>query len=146
MAIVITLEGHFQGEQRETISCLVPVFYFNGSFTLAKFFTETVSDSDMKQYLPWPPWATQQKIETILSVSCRPRWPRQVLCHVAAVAVTDSFAHKLCQSKRSIRKTKSYIKNCFPQTTLKTSFLFRWDGDSLMKLFIRRHLHYGSIS
>jgi hypothetical protein len=36
------------------------------------------SDSDMKQHLPWPPWATRQEIETILSVSCRPRWPRQV--------------------------------------------------------------------
>ncbi len=71
------------------------------------------SDSYMKQYLPWPPWATQQKIETILSVSRCPRWPRQVLCHVAAVAVTDSFAYKLCQSKRSIRKTKSDIKKLF---------------------------------
>jgi len=29
-------------------------------------------------YLPWPTWAAWQKIETILSVSHRPRWPRQV--------------------------------------------------------------------
>ncbi len=48
------------------------------SFTLAKFVSETVSDSDMKQYLPWPPWATRQEIETILSVSHLPRWLRQV--------------------------------------------------------------------
>jgi len=44
----------------------------NGSFTLANFVSKTVSDSDsysdMKQYLPWPPWATRQKIETILLV------------------------------------------------------------------------------
>ncbi len=32
----------------------------------------------MKQHLPQPPWATRQEIETILSVSRRPRWPRQV--------------------------------------------------------------------
>jgi hypothetical protein len=51
-----------------------------GSFTLAKFVSETVSDSDIKQYLPWPPWATRQEIETILSVSRLPRWPRQVNC------------------------------------------------------------------
>jgi hypothetical protein len=34
------------------------IFVRNGSFTLAKFVSETVSDSDMKQYLPWPPWMT----------------------------------------------------------------------------------------
>ncbi len=32
----------------------------------------------MKQYLPWPPWAKQQEIETILSVSLHPKWPMQV--------------------------------------------------------------------
>jgi hypothetical protein len=32
----------------------------------------------VRQYLPWPPWAVQQEIETILSVSRHPRWPRQV--------------------------------------------------------------------
>jgi hypothetical protein len=61
---------------------------------MAKFVSETVSDSesdsDMKQYLPWPPWVTRQKIETILSVSCRPRWSMQVLFRVAvAVAVAS---------------------------------------------------------
>jgi hypothetical protein len=50
----------------------------NRSFTLAKFVSETVSDSNMKQYLPWPPWVTWQEIETILSVSHCPRWPIQV--------------------------------------------------------------------
>jgi hypothetical protein len=49
-----------------------------GSFTLVKFVSEIVSDSDMKQYLPWPPWVTRQEIETILSVSHHPRWPMQV--------------------------------------------------------------------
>jgi len=52
---------------------------------LAKFVSKTVSDSNMKQYLPWPPWAMQQEMETILSVLRRPRWPMQVnsdcLCH-----------------------------------------------------------------
>jgi hypothetical protein len=36
-----------------------------GLFTLAKFVSETVSDSDMKQYLPWPPWAMQRRIISI---------------------------------------------------------------------------------
>jgi len=37
----------------------------------------------MKQYLPWPPWVTRQETETILSMYCHPRWPRQVNsdCH-----------------------------------------------------------------
>jgi hypothetical protein len=42
---------------------------------------ETISDSNTRQsllYLPWPPWAMRQEIETILSVLRRPRWPRQV--------------------------------------------------------------------
>jgi hypothetical protein len=50
---------------------LSPDIIHKGSFTLAKFVSETVSDSDMKQYLPWPPWAMRQEIETILSVSRR---------------------------------------------------------------------------
>ncbi len=36
----------------------------NGSFTLAKFVSKTVGDSDMQQsllYLPWPPWAAQHR-------------------------------------------------------------------------------------
>jgi hypothetical protein len=41
----------------------------------------------MKQYLTWQPWVTQQEIETILSVSCRPRWPRQVLFCAAVASV-----------------------------------------------------------
>ncbi len=62
-----------------------------GSFALATFVSETVGDSVAqqspwaarqspwvaRQYLPWPPWVAQQEIETILSVSHRPRWPRQ---------------------------------------------------------------------
>ncbi len=34
---------------------------FYGLFTLVKFVSGTVSDSDMKQYLPWPPWVTQHR-------------------------------------------------------------------------------------
>jgi hypothetical protein len=56
-----------------------------GSSTLATFVSKTVSDSDIRQspwamwqYLPWPPWVAPQEIETILSVSHLPRWPRQV--------------------------------------------------------------------
>ncbi len=43
--------------------------------------SETIGDSDMRQsllYLPWPPWAMQQEIETILYVLHFPRFPRQV--------------------------------------------------------------------
>jgi hypothetical protein len=32
-----------------------------GSFTLAKFVSETVSDRDMKKLLPLPPWVTRDK-------------------------------------------------------------------------------------
>ncbi len=49
-----------------------------GSFTLVKFVSENVSHSDMKQYLPWPPWVTRQEIETIVAVSHHPRWSMQV--------------------------------------------------------------------
>jgi hypothetical protein len=55
---------------------------------LVTFVSETVGNSGTsnmqqspwaaRQYLPWPPWVAQQEIETILSVSCHPRWPRQV--------------------------------------------------------------------
>jgi hypothetical protein len=43
-------------------------------------------------YLPW-------SIETIQTVSHRPRWPRQVQ---SSVAVTDRFANECCQCKPSI--------------------------------------------
>ncbi len=48
-------------------------------------------------YLPWP-------IEVILSVSRRPRWPRQVKSSqvMSPVAVTGSFANKCRQCKRSL--------------------------------------------
>jgi hypothetical protein len=46
----------------------------------------------MKQHLPWPPWVMQQDIETILSLSRCPRWPRKVLF---CVAVAGVIAHTL---------------------------------------------------
>ncbi len=39
----------------------------------------------MKQCLHWPPWATRQEIETILSGSHHPRWPRLFCVAVAGV-------------------------------------------------------------
>jgi hypothetical protein len=39
-------------------------------------------------FLPWPPWATRQEIEIILSVLHHPRWPRQEQWRVLLVAVT----------------------------------------------------------
>jgi hypothetical protein len=57
-----------------------------GSFTMATFVSKTVSDID-----------THQEIESILSVSRRPRWPRQVqsrLSHVIVIGViTLNFAN-----------------------------------------------------
>jgi hypothetical protein len=38
-------------------------------------------------FMPWPPWATRQEIETILSMSCHPRWPRQEQWRVSLVAI-----------------------------------------------------------
>jgi hypothetical protein len=60
------------------------------------------SDSDMKQHLPWPPWATRQEIETILSVSCRPKWPRQVWKAISQYNIAGIFAYKSHQCKPSI--------------------------------------------
>jgi hypothetical protein len=36
----------------------LPSSLSNGLLALAKLVSKTVSNSDMKQYLPWPPWAT----------------------------------------------------------------------------------------
>ncbi len=52
--------------------------------------SETVSDSGTLQsllYLPWPPWAMQQEIETILSVLHHPRWPSQEVVTVSVASV-----------------------------------------------------------
>ncbi len=41
------------------VASVLPLPVINGLFTLAKFVSETVSDSDTQQsllYLPWPPW------------------------------------------------------------------------------------------
>jgi len=56
------------------LNCVILVIY--GLFTMTKFVSETVFDRNKKKYLPWPPWATLQEIETVLSVSRHPRWPR----------------------------------------------------------------------
>jgi hypothetical protein len=61
------------------------------SFTLAMLSAMSHVSSHLI-YLPWP-------IETIPSVSCRPRWPRQVQSNVA---VADGFANKHRQCKWSI--------------------------------------------
>jgi hypothetical protein len=58
---------------------------------MVTFVSKTVGNSNTQQspqqYLPWPPWAARQEIETILSVSHCPRWPRQVLFCVAVAGV-----------------------------------------------------------
>ncbi len=63
----------------------------NGSFILANFVSETVSDSDMKQYLPWPPWVTQQKIETLLYLCCVAQGGqgKNIECDITGVIVRD---------------------------------------------------------
>jgi hypothetical protein len=51
-----------------------------GPCTLVTFFWQKCQQQRQTIYLPWPPWAMQQKIETILSLLLhRPRWPRQVV-------------------------------------------------------------------
>ncbi len=63
-------------------------------FTLVKLVSETVGDSDTKQYLPCPPWVTWQKIETILSLLLRrPRWPRLEQWWLSLVAGVLNFAN-----------------------------------------------------
>jgi hypothetical protein len=58
-----------------------------GLVTLAELASETISDSDTKQHLLWPPWAMQQEIEKILSLLHHSRWPRQVLFSVAVAGI-----------------------------------------------------------
>ncbi len=64
----------------------------NGSFTLAMLFWQKHWRQQHSMFLPWPPWAAQQEIETILSVSCCPRWPRQEQQGVSLVAVAGIMA------------------------------------------------------
>ena len=74
-------------------------------FTLAKFVSKTISDSDMRQsllYLPWLPWVVRHKIELILPVLCRPRWPRQVRKAISRHNFAGIFAYKSRQCKPSI--------------------------------------------
>jgi hypothetical protein len=70
----ITKQSSFQNSEIHSIMYIRAY----GSFTLEKFVSKNVSDSDMKQYLPWPPWVTRQEIETILSVLRHTRRPMQV--------------------------------------------------------------------
>jgi len=58
-----------------------------GLFTLGKFVSETIGNSDMTQFLDWPPWAMPQEIETISSVSRNQRRPKQVLFCVAGAGI-----------------------------------------------------------
>jgi hypothetical protein len=56
--------------------------------------SKPISNSDTKQYLPWPPWVMQQKIETILSALCRIRWSSQVVschCRVSQIQVAKTL-------------------------------------------------------
>ncbi len=50
-------------------------------------------------YLPWPPWVMRHRYDCFYFLPRHPRWPMQVLFHVA---VANSFAYKLCQCKRSL--------------------------------------------
>jgi hypothetical protein len=61
-----------------------------GSFTLAKFVGKNVSDNT-KEYLPWPPWATRQKIETILSLLLHR--PRTMVTVAVAGVIVLNFAN-----------------------------------------------------
>ncbi len=56
---------------------LAKFFFHNGSFTLAKFVSETVSDRDAI-VLPLAALGDTVQVEMILSVSRRPWWPMQV--------------------------------------------------------------------
>jgi hypothetical protein len=53
-------------------------------------------------YLPWSPFAVQQKIETMLSVLCRPRWPRQVR---QCCKMSNSFATNIANVNNPLKFT-----------------------------------------
>jgi hypothetical protein len=55
-------------------------------------------------FLPWPPWATWQEKETILSVSHNPRWPRQSTMVCVACRCCQHYRDKLCQCKHGLRR------------------------------------------
>ncbi len=82
---IVRTTFHFIPLSPETFQVLVecPI---NGSFTLAMLSAMSLAMSYVTScfsYLPWP-------IKMILSVSFHPRWPRQVLFHVAVAGDNDS--------------------------------------------------------
>ncbi len=52
-------------------------------------------------YLPWPPWLVRQKVEIIISLSHRPRWPRQVVVVMCRCLCHWYYQAQLCQRKHS---------------------------------------------
>ncbi len=60
-----------------------PIFASYGSFTLAMLFWQKRWRQRQSMFLPWPPWETRQKIETILSYVPPPKIAKAsiVLCH-----------------------------------------------------------------
>ncbi len=68
-------------------------------------------------YLPWP-------IETIITVSHRPRWPRQVQ---SGVAVADGFTNQCRQCKWSFNVKSHSIQSCSDaQTSLASIDICEW--------------------
>ncbi len=93
-----------------------------GSFTIATFVSKTVSDID-----------TQQEIESILSVSRRPRWPRQVqsrLSHVIVIGViTLNFANVNTALSTAPEEGRDLGVCCIRQSqNPKSNNLYLWEG------------------
>jgi hypothetical protein len=89
-------------------------------YILAKFsaISQTITPAiSCHIYLPWP-------IEMILSVSCYPRWPRQVQLHVA---VANGFANKCHQCKWSIKNNLTADGILLPSWVARISWVSgRW--------------------
>ncbi len=90
------------------------------------FFSETICDSDTQTvmwrsllYLSWPPWAAQCKIELILSISCCPRWPRQVQ---SRVAVTGIIMSTFANGNNGLYTFSSYKTVCGGSTVVGLHF------------------------
>ncbi len=72
---------------------------FKAVFPLAKVSALMLVTESDTTYLRWLTLGVATYIETILSVSLQPRWPRQILF---CVTFADGFACKLHQCKQSI--------------------------------------------
>jgi hypothetical protein len=64
-----------------------------GSFTLAKFVSKTIGNSDTQQYLPWPPWVARHKNRNDPICVAPPKEAKQVSKVILHCDITLNFVN-----------------------------------------------------